>query len=74
MYRFIQVRYPVSTAIPNNNYYLNTAPFEWEQLLPSLNCGNRPWGGCGGDAVYYSKNENVTDFRGFDWVITENPK
>ncbi len=39
-----------------------------------LNCVDKNWGECGGDAVFYSKHENVTDYTGFDWVITEDSK
>lgn len=77
-YRFLQRRfvYGPSNREPSftaHRSYLNLKP---EQYDPALNVCFRDAAQCAEDVdlVYYSKDENVTDYTAYDWLITADPR
>ena len=84
LYRFLQKRFlyipptttspTTSTTTTSSSDYLNLNP---TQAVNSnaLTCFNSPAQGCEQvvDLVYYSKDENLTDYTQYDWLITADP-
>lgn len=60
----------------SSHSYLNLSPQQQKELDPQVRrCFQEP-NSCTQvvDLLYYSKDENVTDYSGYDWLITANPK
>jgi hypothetical protein len=77
--RFLQRRFTwtpphaVNNQLPAGSSYLNLSPHNFDPH--DTVCFEHPEK-CDRtvDLLYYSKDENVTDFSGYDWIITADPK
>jgi hypothetical protein len=82
--RFLQTRLlfrkSLTYDIPQlESLYLNCSPEQWEAFMNTL-AGhgteriNPNWVNIGKDLIFYSKDENVTNYDSYDWLITEDLK
>jgi hypothetical protein len=78
-HRFLQKRFTwtppsaSSTSPAPHSNYLNLSPQHFDPRV--RHCFSSP-ASCTEvvDMVYYSKEENVTDFTPYDWLITADPR
>jgi hypothetical protein len=77
--RFLQKRFTwtppsaSSASPPAQSNYLNLSPEHFDPRV--RHCFSNP-ASCTEvvDMVFYSKDENVTDFTPYDWLITADPR